>query len=166
MLLVILLGFAGCLAPVGTTVNQIDMEINWCVTVTCQVDGSSAGSSITYPGKNMDIAQDTDVTLLWTMDVPVEGFTKTVTLTTTAGADGEQVPCCILVGDKVIAELTANGPLDQRLLQWQHRRQLGEGLRTGQRLGPVRPGDHPARATTQGSDARRRPSRPSNLLPG
>ncbi|WP_245558237.1 MmpS family transport accessory protein, partial [Nocardia thailandica] len=110
VLLVILLGFAACFALVGTTVNEIDKEINRAVTVTYQVDGSSDASSITYSGKNMDIAQDTDVTLPWTKEVSVDGFAKTVTLTASAGADGGQVTCRILVGDKVIAEQTANGP--------------------------------------------------------
>ncbi|MGW5437101.1 MmpS family transport accessory protein [Nocardia asteroides] len=110
VLVVILLGFIGCIALVGTAFNEVDKEINRAVTVTYQVEGTGTASSITYSGKNMDIAQDTEVALPWTKDVTVDGFVKTVTLTASAGADGGQITCRIRAGDDVIAEQTASGP--------------------------------------------------------
>ncbi|WP_157225050.1 hypothetical protein [Nocardia thailandica] len=88
--------------------------------------GNAERSASTSPCEAA-IAKDTDVTLPWTKEVSVDGFAKTVTLvpratglprsaptpptrTASAGADGGQVTCRILVGDKIIAEQTANGP--------------------------------------------------------
>ncbi|MFF2084752.1 MmpS family transport accessory protein [Nocardia sp. NPDC058176] len=108
--MLILVFFAACIALFGTVANEIDKEVNRQVRVTYQVDGTGQASSITYSGSNLDIAQDTDVTLPWTKDVTVEGFIKSVTLTVSAGSEGGQITCRILADDKVIAEQTASGP--------------------------------------------------------
>ncbi|WP_405148437.1 MmpS family transport accessory protein [Nocardia salmonicida] len=110
VLLVFLVGLGSCIAIVATTVNEVDNEINRAVNVTYQVDGTGQASSITYSGRNMDIAQDTDAALPWTKEVSIDGIFKTVTLTASADADGGDVTCRILVGDEVLAEQTASGP--------------------------------------------------------
>ncbi|MEV0548361.1 MmpS family transport accessory protein [Nocardia salmonicida] len=110
VLLVFLVGLGSCIAIVATTVNEVDNEINRAVNVTYQVDGTGQASSITYSGRNMDIAQDTDAALPWTKEVSIDGIFKTVTLTASADADGGDVTCRILVGGEVLAEQTASGP--------------------------------------------------------
>ncbi|MFI1238066.1 MmpS family transport accessory protein [Nocardia salmonicida] len=110
VLLVFLVGLGACIAIIGTAVNEVDNEINRAVNVTYQVDGTGQASSITYSGRNMDIAQDTDAALPWTKEVSIDGIFKTVTLTASADADGGDVTCRILVGDEVLAEQTASGP--------------------------------------------------------
>lgn len=110
VLLFMVLGIGACIALVGTAVNEVDKEINRTVAVTYQVDGTGQASSITYSGRGGDVAQDTDVSLPWTKEVTVDGIVKAVTVTASAGADGGDITCRILVGDDVLAEQTATGP--------------------------------------------------------
>ncbi|CDZ90785.1 MmpS family transport accessory protein [Rhodococcus ruber] len=110
IVLFFLLVMGGCMAFVGGVANEIDKEANREVTVTYQVEGTGTGASVTYSGRDMNMAQETDVTLPWTKDVTIDGLGKFVSLTVTNNEDGGSITCRILADDAVVSEQTSSGP--------------------------------------------------------
>ncbi|OXR40743.1 putative transport accessory protein MmpS2 [Nocardia cerradoensis] len=108
VLFVVLLG--SCMALVGGVAHEVDKESKREVTVTYQVEGTSASSSITYSGRDFNIAQETDATLPWSKQVTIDGLGKTVSLSATTDEQGGDITCRVLVGDKVISEQKSSGP--------------------------------------------------------
>lgn len=110
IVLVFILMIGGCMAMIGGAANEIDKESKREVTVTYQVEGSGGNSSITYSGRDFNIAQETAATLPWTKDVTIDGLGKTVTLSATNDENGGDVTCRILVDGNAISEQTSSGP--------------------------------------------------------
>ncbi|WP_227983226.1 MmpS family transport accessory protein [Nocardia spumae] len=105
---VLLMG--SCMALVGGAVNSVDKESKREVTVTYQVEGTGPDSSITYSGRDFNIAQENGATLPWSKQVTIDGLGKTVSLSATNDEKGGDVTCRILLGDKVISEQKSSGP--------------------------------------------------------
>ncbi len=105
---VLLLG--GCMALVGGAVNSVDKEAKREVAVTYQVEGTGPSSSITYAGKDFNMAQETSAALPWSKQVTIDGLGKLVSLSATNDDQGGDITCRILVGDKVISEQKSSGP--------------------------------------------------------
>ncbi|MEU6565276.1 MmpS family transport accessory protein [Nocardia nova] len=108
LLFAVLLG--GCMALVGGAVNSVDKESKREVTVTYQVEGTGQSSSITYSGKDFNVAQETAAAMPWSKQVTIDGLGKTVSLSASNDENGGDITCRILVGDKVISEQKSSGP--------------------------------------------------------
>ncbi|VFA96604.1 MmpS family transport accessory protein [Nocardia cyriacigeorgica] len=110
IVLFFVLMIGGCLAFFGGVANEIDKESKREVTVTYRVEGTSSEASVTYSGRDMNMAQETSITLPWSKDVTIDGLGKFVSMTATNNADSGEITCRILVGEKVISEQTSSGP--------------------------------------------------------
>lgn len=113
IILVIILFFAGCFAVLGGVANEIDQESERTVEVTYRVTGAAGPASITYSDANLNIAQDTEVTLPWEKNVSIDGLGKIATLTATNSIDaaaGASITCEIVVDGVAKYTNTASGP--------------------------------------------------------
>lgn len=110
ILLLMFVGMGACMALVGTVANEVDKESKREVNVTYQVEGTGSSVSVTYSGNDLNMAQDTGVSLPWSKQVTITGLLKSVTLTATNGDSPGSVTCRIMADGKQISEQTANGP--------------------------------------------------------
>lgn len=110
IVLFFILIIGGCFAFFGGVASEIEKESEREVTVTYRVEGTSSDASVTYSGRDMNMSQETAITLPWSKDVTIDGIGKYVSMTASNGDAGGEITCRILVGDRVISEQTSSGP--------------------------------------------------------
>jgi hypothetical protein len=108
--MVVLCLVGGCFAVVAGVANEMDEQTAPEITVTYQVEGTGSDVSITYLGRDFGMARETVAAVPWRKDVTIDAFGTMVSLTASNNADGGEVTCRILVGDRVVSEQTSSGP--------------------------------------------------------
>ncbi|GGL19777.1 MmpS family transport accessory protein [Nocardia jinanensis] len=108
--LLVLCLVGGCLAVVAGVSDEVGDRSGPAVTVTYRVEGTGDDVSITYLDNDLGMAGETAAALPWRREVTIDGFGTMVSLTAINDADGGEVTCRILVGDRIVSEQTSTGP--------------------------------------------------------
>jgi Mycobacterium membrane protein len=114
--LVLILGFAGCVAIIGTAANQVGDQIkadSRPVLVTYEVtgEGVSTANNITYT-KDVNLGQEqaTGQPLPWKKDIQFgEGLFKPLSIVAQAGDGTGTITCRILVDGAEVTKSTSQG---------------------------------------------------------
>lgn len=108
---VIIAGFASCVALVGGVANEIDKDSKEVVQVTYEITGDGPGGSATYTTGELDTAQETNIQIPWSKQVEITGLLKSVSLIASNDFDSQgSITCTIKRGDTVIVTNTSSGP--------------------------------------------------------
>lgn len=108
---VILLGFAGCTALVGTAAKSIDDQSKQEHKVVYTVAGAGKATDITYSTDGgSGTAQDSDAKLPWKKELTTKGLFSIYTLSATNGFEAKgSITCTITVDGKVLQTVTSKG---------------------------------------------------------
>lgn len=112
MVLVPILGFAGCAALIGGAASSVS-AVSGPVTVRYELTGDGDASAVTYSsgGNGTNVSQESSVSLPWTKEVTIDdGLMGVVTLGASNGESGS-ITCKVtnVATGKVIAEGTGSG---------------------------------------------------------
>jgi hypothetical protein len=118
VVIVVALGFAGCVTVAGVAGVAVDHDAHVEHTVVYSVTGSGTASTLLYrtlqQGNNRDGgAQLSDVPLPWSRTVIVSGLLTAFDLTATVGSGGGSIQCTITEDGRLIATGTATGAFDE-----------------------------------------------------
>lgn len=114
LLVVVAVGFGGCLALVVGGTAAVDHAAHINHTIVYSVNGSGQANNITYDtlqegsGQNGE-AQVTDVNLPWSKTIIASGLVTVFEVTATVGDNGGSLTCTITEDGKQIATNTASG---------------------------------------------------------
>jgi hypothetical protein len=113
VLVVVVLGFGGCIAVVGGGTAAIDSANHQKHTVVYQVTGAGTGVTIgynTWDNSHGGSATASGVTLPWTKKVVGSGLFSVYQVTVTLGPSGGSATCSVTVDGDEVTTNGAGGP--------------------------------------------------------
>ncbi|MGV0868744.1 MmpS family transport accessory protein [Corynebacterium kalidii] len=109
LIALVILFAGGCMALVGTAVNEVDKDMNAEHTITYQISGDTTDANVTYSVGESNTTQENGVASGWSKEVTVTGFWGASLIATNSMNGGGTITCQILVNGDVINENTATG---------------------------------------------------------
>lgn len=109
----ILVAAGGCIALVGSAVEEVDRQSKSETVITYRVTGDGGSAMVTYTDADNNMGQDTAASLPWEKKVTLKGFVKIASLTATNGIEAgpsTKVTCEILVDGVVKYTQSGTGP--------------------------------------------------------
>ena len=123
LLIVVALGFSGCVAAVSVAGVAVDHIAHEHHTIVYSVIGTSQGTAITYAtlqeGDGQNGSSDlTAATLPWTRTISASGLVTIYHVSAVVGPGGGSVRCTITDNGSLVSEKTAIGAFQSASCNW------------------------------------------------